>query len=193
MGTIKSNYIICFTKFHRLQSLNPILVLALKINFNELIEVRQNGFSWVNMLLINRLCRTHWNHVVMSTLQCTKPYTAEDIIVLNGDDADFELMKTKMEARRLAAKQSKRGKKKAKADMDSEPAAKLAKAADKPKAKPTAASVADSKITKARPLSVQQDPTASETYKSLFTSSSAAKKQGAQHSGWVSFNPQYFR
>ncbi len=37
---------------------------------------------------------------------------------------------------------------------------------------------------------IQDDPTASDVYKSLFTSSDKAKNQQKAH--WVTFNPQYF-
>ena len=37
---------------------------------------------------------------------------------------------------------------------------------------------------------IQDDPNASETFKSLFTSSDRAKNQQKAH--WVTFNPQYF-
>lgn len=40
---------------------------------------------------------------------------------------------------------------------------------------------------------VQDDPNASEVYKNLFTSCDEAKNQKKPHSGWVTFNPQYFR
>lgn len=121
----------------------------------------------------------------------------DDVIILNGDDADFELMKTKMEARRLAAKQLKKRKTKSKTAVD-EPAAKTLKATEAAKTQTGATGgsgqLAKSKAAKeGKAQSVQDDPSTSETYKSLFTSSSEAKKQGAQHSGWVSFNPQYFR
>ncbi|KAF6031192.1 RTFDC1 [Bugula neritina] len=138
--------------------------------------------------------------------KCAKPYAADDVIVLNGDDADFELMKSRMEERRLAAKQSKKGKKKAKTDSEGEPSSKAAKLADKGEtsldksklksataAKLVTAASSAAKTVKSKSLSVQDDPKSSEVYKSLFTSSDEAKKQGAQHSGWVSFNPQYFR
>ena len=39
-------------------------------------------------------------------------------------------------------------------------------------------------------MSVQNDPKASEVFKSLFTSSARAKNQQKAH--WVTFNPQYF-
>lgn len=38
--------------------------------------------------------------------------------------------------------------------------------------------------------SIQDDPNASEVFKSLFTSSSKAKNQTKAH--WVTYNPQYF-
>lgn len=133
-------------------------------------------------------------------LQCAEPYVTDDVIILNGDDKDFELMKVRMEARRAAAKLAKKGKKRAKADSSEEPAVKISKKGtesvpNKPKRK--GAEITNGTLAKTvkpkQVLSVQNDPTSSETYKSLFTSCDEAKKQSAQHSGWVSFNPQYFR
>ena len=131
-------------------------------------------------------------------MQCAKAYTADDVIILNGDDEDFELMKSNMETRRLAAKLLKKGKKKSKTDTTTdEPAAKTSKTASDKMGKQKAATSNGTDQTKGGKRktteSVQDDPTASETYKSLFTSCDEAKKQGTQHSGWVSFNPQYFR
>ena len=42
---------------------------------------------------------------------------------------------------------------------------------------------------KSRQATVQKDPSASAVYKSLFTSSDKAKKQGSAH--WVTYNPFY--
>ncbi|VDP19452.1 unnamed protein product [Echinostoma caproni] len=39
--------------------------------------------------------------------------------------------------------------------------------------------------------SIQEDPTASSVYKSLFTTSEEARRQPKSH--WVTFNPLYFR
>ena len=116
---------------------------------------------------------------------------------MNGDDEDFEKMKTNMQARRLAAKQAKKSKKRPAASAEASDMAtkekKISKSDKKPDQNGAASSKVKSKQDKSKPKSVQKDPKASEAYKSLFTSCDEAKKQGAQHSGWVSFNPQYFR
>ena len=70
---------------------------------------------------------------------------------------------------------------------------KISKSDKKPEQNGAASSKVKPKQDKSKPKSVQKDPKASEAYKSLFTTCDEAKKQGAQHSGWVSFNPQYFR
>lgn len=125
------------------------------------------------------------------------PFIADDVIILNGDDKDFEIMKSKMEARRLAAKLAKKDKKRSKtaAAVDGEPAVKTVKTKTKEDKEKAAAKGGPKggKSKSDKTKSVQNDPKASETYKNLFTSCDEAKKQGAQHSGWVSFNPQYFR
>lgn len=137
-------------------------------------------------------------------MQCTKPFTEKDVIILNGNDEDFEKMKANMEERRANAKLAKKNKKK-KSEDESEPKAKAAKKSDsepKQKAKEGTKGKQKSSINMNGAASnglvldkrsVQKDPKASEVYKSLFTSSDEAKKQNTQHSGWVSFNPQYFR
>lgn len=98
-------------------------------------------------------------------------------------------MKRNMQARRAASKQSKKDRKRPASDTAScsHKADKIAKHA--PKTGGIVSKPKKAKISK----SVQDEPNASETYKSLFTSSDEAKKQNSQHSGWVSFNPQYFR
>lgn len=101
-----------------------------------------------------------------------------------------------MQARRLAAKQSKKNKKRSTTETDASSGVRESKISktDKKTDKPiTASTKLKSKQDKAKTKSVQDDPKSSETYKSLFTSCDEAKKQGEQHSGWVSFNPQYFR
>jgi len=40
--------------------------------------------------------------------------------------------------------------------------------------------------------SIQQDPTTSDLYKSLFTTSDAAKKKEKNKAHWVTYNPLYF-
>ncbi|XP_067928859.1 replication termination factor 2-like [Watersipora subatra] len=125
--------------------------------------------------------------------KCAKPYTSNDVIILNGNDDDFDLMKGKMEERRLAAKQSKKSKKKIKSDQTEEPPVKAAKiSSDKLKPKPVTTGKELTLKGAAKHVSVQKDPKASTAYKSLFTTCEKAKKQEKQHSGWVSFNPQYF-
>jgi hypothetical protein len=45
---------------------------------------------------------------------CQKPYSEEDIIILNGNEEDVDLMRTKMEARQARLKAEKKDKKKSK-------------------------------------------------------------------------------
>jgi len=125
--------------------------------------------------------------------KCGKEYNSDNIIILNGDDADFEKMKSNMLARRQAAKLAKKSRKRpaAEAGETTSKEKKISKT-DK-KAEQNGASKVKTKQDKSKTKSVQEDPAASDTYKSLFTTCDEAKKQGKQHSGWVSCNPQYFR
>lgn len=43
-------------------------------------------------------------------IQCQKPYTDEDVVILNGNDEDIERMKGRMESRVAARKSSKKNK-----------------------------------------------------------------------------------
>lgn len=137
--------------------------------------------------------------ILLFSLQCGQAFSSDDVVVLNGDDADFLRMKARMEERRLKAKLTKKNRKKAAAveTATNEPKAKVARNGEtKRKEKTvteTSSSKHKSKTAAEKTRTIQRDPDTSDTYKSLFTSSSEAKKQGQQHSGWVSFNPQYFR
>ena len=118
----------------------------------------------------------------------------EDLVVINpevGDDLD--LMRTKMEgrkAREKAAKKAKKELKRAKDEKESpdstESGASNGEAVSK-KLKPT--EVADKKVEKKKKLSVQDDRTKSEAYKSLFSSHKSA--QNKPKGNWVTFDPRY--
>ncbi|KAK7502124.1 hypothetical protein BaRGS_00006488 [Batillaria attramentaria] len=163
--------------------------------------------------------------------KCGKPYTENDLVMLNGTEEDVTLNKYKMDNRRLQAKLAKKAKKAGKHTLSTETAtseegpssskkpcpeaststksrlltngaaedksgltngssgkSKLTSGDDRQKAKLANGAKGDSKLTK--PKTIQEDPKASSVYKSLFTTSAAAKNQMQGH--WVTYNPQYF-
>ncbi|XP_050403770.1 replication termination factor 2 [Patella vulgata] len=149
--------------------------------------------------------------------KCGHTYEEESVVVLNGTDDDVDLMRIKMEARRLKAKQEKKAKKAGKhkatssstdLSTDGEPSSKLTKREKDKEVAVASSSKVDvkSKLINGKPdlkskpsrgkaeektiKSIQNDPNASATYKSLFTTSSRAKNQQQAH--WVTFNPMYY-
>lgn len=151
--------------------------------------------------------------------KCQKPFDDEDVVVLNGNEADVELMQVRLENR-----QSKRKDKKTKVKIETETSGALetepstSKVDTKPEIKPNgtvipngnpAAAVAIS-ISAKRPgavnvntnqkdevrkkkaksdYSVAKDPGASDVYKSLFTTHKSEQEQDRAH--WVTYNPFY--
>lgn len=145
---------------------------------------------------------------------CQKPYTEADVVILNGNDEDVDLMRTKMEARVARMKAAKKDKK---SKVKTEETATVVKeegpstsktkleTSTKPKAlltlKPTISAVKreivldplssdpNSKKVK-KDYSIASDPKATEVFKSLFTSHESEQKQDRAH--WVTFNPHYY-
>jgi hypothetical protein len=150
--------------------------------------------------------------------KCGAAYQSDDIVILNGSEEDVELMATRMEQRKLQARLEKKAKKKkAEAALGSADGASSSKQAKiepekngtskmetggkdvkDPKSKLHNGAVGGSsklangkqeeKGTKVK--SIQEDPTASKAYKSLFTSSEKCKNQPKAH--WVTHNPLYY-
>jgi len=121
----------------------------------------------------------------------------ENLIILNPEwgESEADLMKTKMEARRARVKALKKAAKEGKRKIEEIPAqaststngASETKKSKMSKIPSTSTSALDKKgkMTK----SVQEDPTKSEVYKSLFSSHHTAvnKPKG----NWVTFDPRY--
>ncbi|KAH8333118.1 hypothetical protein KR074_006251 [Drosophila pseudoananassae] len=143
---------------------------------------------------------------------CQKPYSVEDVVVLNGNDEDLELMRVKMEMRAAKRKASKKDKKEAqkteikteKPEESSEPvvASTSKSVSEKPSTSSKVKAVANPKRLGAvnamqdpelkrlkTDFSVAKDPKASDVYKSLFTSHKTEKEQDRAH--WVTYNPFY--
>ncbi|KAK3091639.1 hypothetical protein FSP39_021444 [Pinctada imbricata] len=145
--------------------------------------------------------------------KCGKPLTTDNIIILNGTEDEVTSLRSKMEEKRLKAKLEKKAKKAHKhalsCDENGEstgdsttdgPSVKKHKKLEESSAKgkltngiPVKSSklngLANGKTDDKTKISVQKDPSASSAYKSLFTSSDKAKKQGSAH--WVTYNPFY--
>ncbi|KAM6164245.1 replication termination factor 2 [Rhynchocyon petersi] len=140
---------------------------------------------------------------------CGAAFQEDDVIVLNGTKEDVELLKTRMEERRLRAKLGKKTKKPkaveaiSKSDVPEEAAGPSGLKTRKPeeasldsqekKTNPAPRSTATSgstsgKSTK-RPIA---DSRESEAYKSLFTSHSSAKRSKEESAHWVTHTSYCF-
>lgn len=157
--------------------------------------------------------------IIFSSSQCQKPYTDEDVIILNGNDEDIAKMRTKMESRIAARKSTKKDKQKVKQEVDiSEPSSSKSTANIKIEKDTTAeapstsgtpsttskgATAAEKNLKRGKmdklgapefkkakeDYSVAEDPKASDVYKSLFTSHETEQQQDRAH--WVTYNPFY--
>jgi len=147
---------------------------------------------------------------------CHTPFTEEDVVILNGNEEEIDLMRSKMEARtarQKAAKKDKKSKKQpeatvvsTKTELDSvpttstktEPSTKTSTTSKivqnvKPFLKREAPNDAliDPAIKKLKDgvFSVAGDKSKSEVYKSLFTTHKSEQDQSRAH--WVTYNPFY--
>jgi hypothetical protein len=141
--------------------------------------------------------------------KCDKPYDEQDIIIINGTEEEIKQQKAKMEERRAKEKLEKKAKKR-KNEEDSKEGVKEAKkcststssvgtsitstsskTSDPSSLKTTKNSTSILLTDKAKSsYSVAKDESASEVYKSIFTSHKSAKNKPKAH--WVTFNPLYF-
>jgi hypothetical protein len=150
--------------------------------------------------------------------QCQTPYSEQDVVILNGNEEDTDLMRTRMEARvaRLKAeKKDKKVKKEVKeiASTSTSASTKSEKiitpsTSKIPALKPglivkptiTSASLKREIITDVtssdpnskkikKDYSIAKDPKATEVYKSIFTSHDSEKEQDRAH--WITYNPFY--
>jgi len=146
---------------------------------------------------------------------CLTPFSEEDVVILNGNDQEVDLMRSKMEARtarQKAAKKDKKSKKQATATIVSEQIEQqcIPSTSDKSEVLPSKLSVSskvlhkpflkreapcntmiDPAIKKLKDgsFSVAEDKSKSEVYKSLFTSHKSEQDQSRAH--WVTYNPFY--
>eukprot|EP00794_Sanderia_malayensis_P005646 gene5646-6342_t len=149
--------------------------------------------------------------------KCGKPYSSDDVIVINGNKEDVKRQETKMEERREKAKAAKKLRKASKEHATADDNTKL-EVTDKKSAagfvnmdkngtlsakkrkEATTESLPNkkqkAKIPDVEPAlnnkSVAKDPNASKVFKSLFTSSETAKKRPRHKvSNWVTYNPYH--
>lgn len=148
---------------------------------------------------------------------CQTPYTEQDVIILNGNEADVDAMRTKMESRVARLKAEKKEKKlKIKKELPETetsetvasssiayPPKKLHDSRPGPSktplnVKPSIAALKreiitdriDPKCKRAKnDYSVADDPKATEVYKSIFTSHESEQTQDRAH--WITYNPFY--
>ncbi|KAG5274651.1 hypothetical protein AALO_G00138630 [Alosa alosa] len=132
--------------------------------------------------------------------KCGDPFQEGDLVVLNGTNEEVEKLKLRMEEKRAKAKAAKKSKKSKVSEMvskseDSEAAGPSNSASS---STPSSTSSDPSKTTKPSSTtvgskrSVQDMVDKSETYKSLFTSHSSAKRSKDQISNWVTHTPYHF-
>uniref|UniRef100_A0A8C1DXL2 Replication termination factor 2 n=1 Tax=Cyprinus carpio carpio TaxID=630221 RepID=A0A8C1DXL2_CYPCA len=122
--------------------------------------------------------------------KCGDPFQEDNLVMLNGTKEDVEKLQKAMEERRSKAKSAKKSKK----SKDT----KVSKAPDSTAPGPSTSGEC-SKPLKAPPgpiigskRSIQDMKDKSETYKSLFTSHSSAKRTKDQISNWVTHTPYHF-
>lgn len=137
-------------------------------------------------------------------LKCERVFSNNDLIVLNPNEDDVELNLAKLKHRKELAAQAKADKKAAKSSKKEASSTVASTPSDPTKNKKRSIDQVSSSFkgvttirnpisltdTNKKPKSVQDDPKASDTYKSLFNTCDKAKKQTQGH--WVTFNPQYF-
>lgn len=147
----------------------------------------------------------------LSCPKCSQEYSSnDDVVILNPEDEDMKLMEQRRE--RLAAanpKKSTSTKRKSSPQDEEETNEKKPKIGgeaveiknanksidlflESKTASSTKSSTASTGKLTATKTALQQDPTKSDLYKSLFTTSEAAKKKEKNKAHWVTYNPLYF-
>ncbi|KAL3867831.1 hypothetical protein ACJMK2_040677 [Sinanodonta woodiana] len=145
--------------------------------------------------------------------KCGKKFVVDDIITINGMEEEVEELRTRMKEKRSRAKLDKKAKKAQKrkpetSETDGPSTSKLSKSeVDCQPGRKLINGVHDSlsnlkterwskvpngkgpEERKGKTGSVQNDPSCSTVYKSLFTSCDAAKNQQKAH--WITYNPLY--
>jgi len=130
--------------------------------------------------------------------KCGKDFDKDaDLVVLNGTDEEVAFYRTRLEQRRTAEKNAKKAAKTAQSTAESVPSSSSTCATTSSKTNKAVGkvpSIGEKRKLGAGPpsdgKSIQDDPKASKTFKSLFTTSEAAKNQPKAH--WVTHNPLFY-
>ncbi|KAI4469129.1 protein c20orf43 [Holotrichia oblita] len=133
--------------------------------------------------------------------KCQKPFEQNDVVILNGNDDDIKLMRTKLEKRKLEMKKNKIKKEKIKEETQTsevfdeknevKPSTSTSSSTMRQKRSGAVIGAAvDVRLKKIKSeYSVAKDPSVSDVYKSLFTTHKSEKEQNRAH--WVTYNPFY--
>jgi hypothetical protein len=122
-------------------------------------------------------------------LKCDATYDKSiDLVVLNANDEDLKINQEKFNQRRESKMASDALKKKSKAVSVEEETRSSTKTAQKRAHVSDVAKTSSAEAKKVK--SIQNDPNATDVFKSLFNTCDKAKNQTKAH--WVTFNPQYF-
>ncbi len=134
-------------------------------------------------------------------LKCDKKFTDNDLIIINPSEEELNLNETKLKARKeLAAKlkaektSSKQSSNVSKEDssskkISSDSVTKLKRPIEATFSASTSGSKSNESSSSKKVKSIQEDPNASDVYKSIFNTCDKAKNQQKAH--WVTFNPLY--
>ncbi|CAF2517584.1 unnamed protein product [Rotaria sp. Silwood2] len=162
-------------------------------------------------VLSDRALRSVNNHTANEKLSCPKcgqEYSSnDDVIILNPENEDIILMEERRQ--RLNTSQKKNGSTKRKLPeieedtnekkikIDSTANADVPSSSSTINKKVSTSKVNTSKIVStnkstSEKSSIQQDSTKSDLYKSLFTTSDAAKEKEKNKAHWITYNPLYF-
>uniref|UniRef100_A0A5S6QBG5 Replication termination factor 2 n=1 Tax=Trichuris muris TaxID=70415 RepID=A0A5S6QBG5_TRIMR len=122
---------------------------------------------------------------------CGIPYSADDVIVIYGTEEEMEAYRLKLN--KLRARRESRKQVAGSGYFDSQPgpSGTQKRKADESLSINGASSIDQaSEASKLMKTSIQEDPTTSKTYKSLFTTCKEAKERPQPH--WVTYNPLYY-
>ena len=161
------------------------------------------------------------NEEKLSCPKCGLEYSNDDILILNPEDEDVQLMEQRRERSALVTQKKPASNKRKSPETEEESTATATTEKKKIKtgkrsfsssfslliiglfSESTATASSSSSTTK-KPTTtklipptngksaIQQDPTTSDLYKSLFTTSDAAKKKEKNKAHWITYNPLYF-
>ena len=135
-------------------------------------------------------------------IKCEKSFGENDLVIINPSAEDLITNQAKLRARKelAASKKAEKASTTSKASTSTDSSSKTLATSSKKissddsnsnlkQKRPIESSATNDAAKKQKGSSIQEDPNASEVYKSLFNTCDKAKKQTKAH--WVSFNPFY--